>query len=266
MTDASAIAADPRVDVTIDEHVAVMRLCDVARKNAMTEALGDAVRDAVQGLRQRQDVRAVVVTGAGDAFSAGGDVAMLERLRQVTFAEARRHMLGFYARYLSLLDLEVPTIAAVRGPAIGAGLCVATACDLMIVADDATLGFNFVSLGLHPGMGATYLLPRRVGHQRAAELLFSGRRFTGNDAVAMGLALKAVAADDVVNHAMGLARQIAKQSGEAVRGLARSLELDREALRAALEREATAQAGSYASDDLREGLAALRERRAPRFG
>lgn len=262
----SEVESGPRVEVTVEAHVAVMRLRDSARKNALTEALGDAVRDAVQGLRQRQDVRAVVVTGAGDAFSAGGDVAMLERLRHATFAEARRHMLAFYARYLSLLDLEVPTIAAVRGPAIGAGLCVATACDLMVVATDATLALNFVSLGLHPGMGATYLLPRRVGSQRAAELLFTGRRFSGADAVAMGLALQAVAADDVVDTAVQLATQIAQQSGEAVRSLVRSLELDRDALRVALEREATAQAGSYASDDLREGLAALRERRAPRFG
>jgi enoyl-CoA hydratase/carnithine racemase len=174
-------------------------------------------------------------------------------------------MLAFYARYLSLLDLGVPTIAAVRGPAIGAGLCVATACDLMVVADDATLAFNFVGLGLHPGMGATYLLPRRVGPQRAAELLFTGRRFAGSDAVAMGLALEAVPSEGVVARAVGIARQIADQSGEAVRALCRSLELDRDALRTALEREASAQAGSYASDDLREGLAALRERRTPRF-
>ncbi len=256
----------PRVEVTFEGHVAILRLDDVARKNAMTEALGDAVRDAVQGLRYRQDLRAVVVTGAGDAFSAGGDVAMLERLRRATFAEARRHMLAFYARYLSVLDIEVPTIAAVRGPAIGAGLCVATACDLMVVATDATLAFNFVNLGLHPGMGATYLLPRRVGSQRAAELLFTGRRFSGTDAVTMGLALQAVPADDVVATAVRLASQIAQQSSEAVRSLVRSLELDREALRAALDREATAQAGSYASDDLREGLRALRERRPPRFG
>jgi enoyl-CoA hydratase/carnithine racemase len=255
----------PRVDVAVEDGVAVLTLVDVVRKNAMTEALGDAVRDAVLALRQRNDVRAVVVTGAGEAFSAGGDLAMLEQLRQASFAEARSHMLAFYARYLSLLDLDVPTIAAVRGPAIGAGLCVATACDLMVVADDATLAFNFVGLGLHPGMGASYFLPRRVGHQRAAELLFTGRRFTGRDAVAMGLALDAVTAEAVVGRAVGLARQIATQSGEAVRALCRTLEVDRTMLRAALEREASAQAGSYASDDLREGLAALRERRAPRF-
>jgi enoyl-CoA hydratase/carnithine racemase len=255
----------PRVDVVVEDRVAVLTLDDAARKNAMTEALGDAVHDAVLSLRQRHDVRAVVVTGAGTAFSAGGDLAMLERLRQASFAEARSHMLAFYARYLSLLDLGVPTIAAVRGPAIGAGLCVATACDLMVVADDATLAFNFVGLGLHPGMGATYLLPRRVGPQRAAELLFTGRRFAGSDAVAMGLALEAVPSEGVVARAVGIARQIADQSGEAVRALCRSLELDRDALRTALEREASAQAGSYASDDLREGLAALRERRTPRF-
>jgi enoyl-CoA hydratase/carnithine racemase len=100
---------------------------------------------------------------------------------------------------------------------------------------------------------------------RAVELLYPGRRFSGTDAVTMGLALEAVAADAVVARATTIARDIATQSGEAVRALKRSLEIDREALRAALEREASAQAGSYASDDLREGLAALRERRPPRF-
>lgn len=261
----SGAGAGVGVDVVVADGVATVTLRDEARKNALTEALGDALQAAVMGLRQRLDLRAIVVTGAGTAFSAGGDLAMLERLRQSSFAEARGHMLSFYARYLSLTDLEVPTIAAVRGPAIGAGLCVATACDLMVVADDATLAFNFVGLGLHPGMGATSLLPRRVGPMRAAELLYTGRRFSGKDAVTMGLALEAVAADAVVARATAIARDIATQSGEAVRALKRSLEIDREALRAALEREASAQAGSYASDDLREGLAALRERRPPRF-
>jgi enoyl-CoA hydratase/carnithine racemase len=246
--------------------VATVTLDDAARRNALTEALGDRLREAVAALCADAAVRAVVVTGAGDAFSAGGDLAMLEHLRTVPFAAAKAHMLAFYARYLSLLDLPVPTIAAVRGPAIGAGLCVACACDLVVVAADSKLAFNFTSLGLHPGMGATLLVPRKVGAQRAAELLFTGRRFDGLEAARIGLAVDAVDADDVLPRARALAAQIARQGPLAVRDLKRNLAVDRVALGEALEREAAAQAASYGSADLAEGLAAARERRAPRFG
>ncbi len=258
--------SQPRVDLAFSSTgVVTLTLDDLPKKNMMTEALGDAVAAAVAGLRLREDVRAVVVTGAGDAFSGGGDLAMLERLRQSSFAQARAHMLDFYARYLSLLDLEVPTIAAVRGPAIGAGLCVACACDLVVVADDATLAFNFVGLGLHPGMGATALLRRKVGDQRAAELLLTGRRFRGSEAAEIGLAVQAVPAGDVLSRAQALAEQIASNSPTAVRELKRNLSVDSASIRSALEAEASAQARSYQSADMAEGLAALREKRPPTF-
>ena len=124
--------------------------------------------------------------------SAGGDFKMLEALRSAKFEEARQHMLAFYARYLSILDLEIPVVAAIEGPAIGAGLCVALACDLVVVAEDAKLALNFVALGLHPGMGATYLVPHRLGAQRAADLLLTGRRFDGKEALALGLAANGI--------------------------------------------------------------------------
>ncbi|MBM4421564.1 MAG: enoyl-CoA hydratase/isomerase family protein, partial [Chloroflexi bacterium] len=121
------------LQVVRDGTVVTLVLDDVPRKNAMTPELGDALREAVRSLASDAEVRAVVLTGAGGAFSAGGDLRMLERLRGVSRDESREFMRGFYARYLSILDLEVPTIAAVEGAAIGAGLCVALACDLCIV-------------------------------------------------------------------------------------------------------------------------------------
>lgn len=259
---ASPSAAAARV--LMADGVATVIL-DAARKNAMTEELGDRLRDALTPLSTDPSVRAVVVTGAGDAFSAGGDLAMLERLRQSTAEEARAHMRAFYARYLSLLDVPVPTIAAVRGPAIGAGLCVALACDLLVVAEDAALALNFVKLGLHPGMAATLLAPLRLGRQRAAELLYTGRRFDGREAVQMGLALEAVPEDRVLSRAQALAADIATSAPLAVRALKRGLRLDEDALERALEHEARSQAESYGSEDLGEGLAALRERRAPKY-
>jgi enoyl-CoA hydratase/carnithine racemase len=174
-------------------------------------------------------------------------------------------MLAFYSRYLSVTRLPVPIIAAVEGAAMGAGLCVAMACDLCVVDDAAKLGFNFTQLGLHPGMGATYLVPRRAGAQRAAELLYTGRRFSGRDAVPLGLALEAVPATEVRPRALTLARTIASSAPLAVRGLKQALGVDRVALQQALEHEAREQAISYGSADLAEGLAATSARRAPVF-
>lgn len=255
----------PHVQLEIHDHVATLTLDDARRRNAMTPALGDALQDAVALIKKDAAVRAVVLTGAGDAFSGGGDLAMLEKLREGSFMQARDFMLGFYRRYLSIAELEVPTIAAVRGAAIGAGLCVALACDITVFDESAKLAVNFVQLGLHPGMGSTYLLPRRAGAQRGAELLYTGRRFDGREAVAMGLGLEAVAGDRVLARAKEIAAQIAANAPLAVRGIKESLGVDRVALQRALEHEAFRQAESYASADLGEGLACATSRRTPVF-
>lgn len=255
----------PSVDARLADGVLTLVLDDAARKNAMSPELGDALAAQVERHRGSPDVRAAVLTGAGGAFSAGGDLAMLERLRRASREEARDFMLGFYRRYLSVLDLGVPVVAAVVGPAIGAGLCVAMACHLCVVDEDAKLALNFAQLGLHPGMGATYFAPRRLGPQRAAELLLGGRRFDGREAARIGLALEALPAGEVLPRAEALARSFAANAPLAVRALADELGPDREALARALAREADEQATSYASEDLGEGLRAAAERRAPRF-
>lgn len=254
-----------RVELEQSGGVATLTLSDLARKNAMSPELGDALEARVRELVGARELRAVVLRGAGGTFSAGGDLSMLERLRAGTFEDNRRFMLSFYGRYLSILDLPVPVVAAVEGAAIGAGLCVALACDVLVVADDAKLALNFVQLGLHLGMGATFLAPLRAGVQRGAELLLSGRRFDGAEAVKLGLALESVPAADVDGRARAHAERFAAGAPLAVRALKKNLALDRVALHAALEREALAQAESYASADLGEGLAAAQQRRAPRF-
>ncbi len=246
--------------------VVLVTLDDERRKNVMTPELGDALFVALASLEAEARsgaARAVVLTGAGGAFSSGGDLAMLERLRGLPFTESHAFMLHFYRRFLSVLDVPVPTIAAVRGPAIGAGLALALACDVVVFAEDAKLASNFVALGLHPGMGTTYLLPARCGAERARELLFTGRRFDGAEAVRFGLGLEAVADAEVVPRALALASAMAKNGPLAVRATKRTLGLDRAALERALEREAFAQAESYTSAELGEGLAAAKEKRLP---
>lgn len=256
-----------------DGGVAVLTFCDPDRRNAMTQAMGRAFAARVAELAVDPDVRAVVLTGAGRAFSAGGDLGMIRSRSDEGRADPERArngirdtMRGFYGLFLGVRDLPCPTVAAIQGAAIGAGLCVALACDLRIAARDAKLGLNFTKLGLHPGMGATWTLPRIVGPTRAAELLYSSRVIRGEEAEAMGLVSRAVEREEVLPAARALAGEIAANAPIAVRGVKRSLEGALDAtLDEQLAREAEEQARCFASSDVREGLAAARDRRDPVF-
>jgi enoyl-CoA hydratase len=252
-----------------DDGVAVLTLDDPERRNAMTEAMGDDLAARAEELADDADLRVVVLTGAPPAFSGGGDLGMLEDLGQRTRDDgfdATGFMEAFYRRFLSVRSLPVPSIAAINGHAIGAGLCVALACDLRIVAAEAKVGLNFARLGLHPGMGGSWFLPRILGAQQAAAWLYTGQLVTGAAAAAQGLALSAPPADDVLAEALALARRVAEASPVVVRQLKGNLAaVEHRDLDAALLAEAQAQAVSYGTDDLVEGLAAARERRAPVF-
>jgi enoyl-CoA hydratase/carnithine racemase len=240
----------------------------------MTEAMGQSLASAVAAVAAEPEVRAVVLTGAGEAFSAGGDLAMIEaRAREgrthpgePTRSTNRAAMRSFYELFLSVRDLPCPTVAALHGPAIGAGLAVALACDLRVAARDAKLGLNFSRLGIHPGMGSSWTLPRLVGPAHAADLLLTGRVLDGAEAERIGLVNCALPRDEVLPRALALAEQIAACAPLAVRGarlaLARAESVD---LASQLDFEAEQQALCYETADLAEGLAAARERREPRF-
>lgn len=252
-----------------DDGIALVTLNDPGRRNAMTVEMGRALQATFEDLATDADLRVAVLTGAPPAFSAGGDLAMLEDFARRTRDEgfdASEDMRAFYQRFLAVRDLPVPVVAAVNGHAVGAGLCIALACDLLLVADEATVGLNFARLALHPGMGGSWLLPRRVGWQRGAEWLYTGRLVSGSEAATAGLALRSLPADEVVPAALDLAGEIATSSPLVVRQLKRSLEQAATAtLAEQLDHEAAAQAVNYGTEDLVEGLAAGRERRAPRF-
>ena len=241
--------------------VVVVTLNQPQKKNALTAPMGDALVDLVSDLSSREDLRCVVLTGAGDAFSAGGDFTFL-RERTAASRESNRHeMKAFYDRFLSVRRLPVPTIAAMQGAAIGAGLCLGLACDMRICAEDAKLGATFVGLGLHPGMGATHFLPQIVGPQNASRLLLTGEIVLGWEAKQLGLVMEALPRDAVLPHALKLARTIASQGPVAVRTCVRSLRLAHEdMLHRSLWREADAQADCYATDDLKNGLDAIQNR------
>lgn len=240
-------------------------------RNAMTPAMGEAIQAAVAEINADSNSRVVVVRGAGKAFSAGGN---LERLR----ADAEAGQSGgrssdgigggrsFYKLFLSIRDLEVPSIAAINGHAIGAGLCFALGCDLRIVHEKAKLGMTFVKLGIHPGMAATWNLPRIIGSARAAELLFTGRLIDGREAAEIGLASR-VAGDDFDQVVDDLAGQIASSAPIAVKALKQTLRgtFDRD-IEEAIAIEADAQAMTFETRDALEGITAIQEKRSPEFG
>ncbi len=170
-----------------DAGVRELRLNDPARRNAMSMALGNALRAAIARCEE-DDVRVVVVTGAGTAFCAGADLPELFGDPDQPLPRMRERLTDYYRAFLDLYDLPVPTVAAVNGPAVGAGLNLALACDLRIAGHDATFGATFARIGLHPGGGCTWFLVRQLGYARALQTLLRGQTLDASRAVADGLA------------------------------------------------------------------------------
>lgn len=265
--------SSPLILIERDGDVATLTFNDPDHRNAMTRAMGEAFAREIGGLARADGLRAVILTGAGRAFSAGGDLGMIEERAAQGAAEpgiARRAiratMRDFYELFLSVTALPCPSIAAINGHAIGAGLCVALACDLRIASSQAKLGLNFTKLGLHPGMGATWTLPRIVGHAQAAELLYTSRIFDAEEACRMGLVSRTLPSEEVVPTARRLASEIGLCAPIAVAGVKRALaRSDATSLQDQLSFEASEQAICFETRDVREGLAAARERREPKF-
>src|SRR3954452_16563207 len=179
-------AAHLRVERPSD-GVVLLVLDNPDQRNAMSGPMTDAWEDAVRELKQDRDVRTVVVTGSGTAFCSGGDPRWIAGEPDAPVHRLRDRMLGFYRSWLSIRELEVPTVAAINGPAVGAGLCLALACDLRYAAASARMSVPFVRLGMHAGMAATYTLPNVVGEAHARDLLLTGRMVGADEAFRMGL-------------------------------------------------------------------------------
>jgi enoyl-CoA hydratase/carnithine racemase len=248
-----------------DGFVGVIAMNRPDNRNSMTAELLDAFGAAAAAARADREARCVVVVGSGSCFSAGADFkAQVQRGGEPRLPHERSY--AMYEPFLAVLDIEVPVIAAMNGHAVGGGFGLALLCDIRLACRSAKYGANFCRLGLAPGLGISYLLPRLVGASRAAELLYTGRLITGEEAVACGLASRALEADAVLPAALELASEIATSAPLAVRATKRSMAdgLGWDARRAAW-REAFAQAATVATEDFQEGVAALLDKRAPRF-
>lgn len=255
------------MSVTLERHgaVALLRLDRPEKLNAMTHPMGDALAEHVSALSADAGVRAIVLAGTGRAFSAGGDLDFLERNAAQAPVANEAEMAGFYRKFLAVTRAEVPVIAALHGRATGAGLCLALGCDLRVAGADAVLSVNFTRLGLTPGMGGTWSLPRLVGPAVAADLLYTGREVGPEEALRLGLVNRVAPEGQHEAEALRLAEAIAANGAEAVRATKRLLAgSPGRDLPGQLDAEAVAQARAFASPELAEGLARLRARRAAR--
>lgn len=256
--------SEPAVLYGVEDHVATITLNRPENRNSMTPDVLSGLAEAVASARADREVRCVILTGRGRSFCAGADF----KSRPAVDEQLAPHERSFrmYAPFLSVLEIEVPTIGALNGHAIGGGLGLAVVCDLRVANREAKYGANFVRLGLHPGMATTYLLPRLMGLPRAAELLLTGRIVTGAEAALLGLVNDAVEPDAVLPRAQALAREIATAAPLAVRWTKQSIyrHADFDPVSAA-RYEALVQSRSLETADAQEGVRALLEKREPRF-
>jgi len=248
------------------DGVVLVTLSQPDRRNAMSDRMTVGWPRLIAALRADTSLRAVVVTGAGRAFCSGGDTGWIGAEPDASVADLRTRMLGFYRGWLSIRDLEVPTIAAVNGAAIGAGAALALACDLRYASASARFAVPFSQLGMHPGMATTWLLPEVVGLAAARDLLITGRVVDAEEMLRLGLVSSVSGDDGFVDGVLRVAHSVASAAPIAVRlskaALAGGSHADYET---ALQWEALAQSVTLATADLQEGLAAAREKRPPTF-
>ena len=262
--------SDQAVLYEVEDRVATVTLNRPENRNSMTPDVLSGLSDAMSRVQQDPEVRCVVITGTGKSFCAGADfksgLPLGDNEEEGQYMAPQERTYRMYGHFLSILDVEVPTIAAMQGHAIGGGLGLAVVCDLRIANEEARYGANFVRLGLHPGMATTYLLPRLMGVTRGIEFLLTGRIVSGAEAAEAGLVNYATPVDQVLPRAQEIAREIAGAAPLAVKWTKRSIYqgLDWDPRRAA-RHEASEQSRTFETQDSKEGVAALLERRAPDF-
>lgn len=247
------------------DQVGLLTLNRPDNRNSMTPALLDAFTSAIGEAAGDEEIRCLVITGKGRCFSAGADFrSEIQRFAEGALPFERSY--AMYAPFLAVLDVAVPVIGALNGHAVGGGFGLSLLCDIRYGTKGAKYGANFARLGLHSGLGISFILPRLVGVSKAAELLFTGRLVLGDEAERIGLVSEALEADEVLPRAMALAREIAAAGPTAVRTMKATLYrgLDWDVRHAAMH-EAHVQAATLLTDDAQEGMRALLEKRDPEF-
>ncbi|HYA96961.1 MAG TPA: enoyl-CoA hydratase-related protein [Methylomirabilota bacterium] len=257
----------PLVLVSQAERVATLVLNRPERLNALNGELAAAINEALGRIAEDKGVRAVVMTGAGRAFCAGGDLAAIRAGRDSgDLARLEPILRGGMQMVLRMRTMPQPVVAAVNGPAAGAGMNIALAADIRIAAADATFGQNFAKVGLFPDYGGIHFLPQLVGPSRAAQLFYTGDMIDAQTALQIGVINRVVPPERLEAEARALAQKIAAGPPIAVQAVKRAIfGTERAELEAALETEVRQQMLCFQSEDCGEGVRAFFEKRAPKF-
>ena len=263
----AAPAADPEVRVRVEDRVAVVTLNRPEARNALTREMKRTLARVIPELGADPAVGCVLLTGAGRAFCAGGDTRTMARDGRLPAPEERkRELRAEHAIPLALHRLEKPTVAALPGPAAGAGLALALACDLRVASESAFVATAYARLGLSGDYGGSWFLTRLVGTARARELYFLGERLDAAACERIGLVNRVVPDAQLEQEALGWARRIAAGPPIALRlmkdNLNRALVHD---LEAALDLEADRMVEGAQTEDYLEAVLAFAEKRAPVF-
>ncbi len=253
-----------------EDGIVVATMNQPETRNALTG--NTAIEEIVQlcaDIRQDAGVKVLILTAAGPIFSSGGNVKDMRRFFDDALTPERiceEYRQGIQRIPLALHGLDVPVICAVNGPAIGAGLDIACMCDIRIAADTATFAESFVRVGIVPGDGGAWLLPRAVGMARASEMAYTGEAISAQDALAWGLVSRVVPAAELLPAAKTLAAKIAANPGGVMRMTKRLLrEGQHSSLASLLELSASYQALAHKTAEHREAVTAFIEKRTPRF-
>lgn len=252
-------------------HIVTLTMSQPEQRNPLTgnRAVSEFL-EALERISADASVRAVVLTGEGSAFSAGGDIRKMKEqaFEDVNGMRIRDDYRGGIQRLpLALFNLEVPVIAAVNGPAIGAGLDLACMCDVRIASEKARFAESFVKMGIVPGDGGAWLLPRVIGLSRSAELSFTGRMIDARTALAWNLVSQVVPHDDLLPAANQLAEEIAANPPQATRMTKRLIREGMQmSLASLLDVSAAYQALAHQTADHREAVSAFLDKRMPQFG
>jgi len=249
------------------EGIATLVMNRPDRLNALNTDLSVALNEALGRLVEDASVRVVVITGGGRAFCAGGDLGMIGKGRATGETQELEPLLrsGMQA-VLKIRTMPQPVIAAINGPAAGAGMNIALAADIRIAAEEATFGQNFAKVGLFPDFGGTYFLPQLVGPAKAAELFYTGDMIDAKTALELGIVNRVVPAAQLEAEVKQLAQKIADGPPVAIRAVKKSLfGSEKKKLAEALEHEVQEQMRCFLSEDCGEGIRAFFEKRSPKF-
>lgn len=244
------------------EGIAKVTLNLPEKMNPLDLVMREELKDAFLKFQTDETVRVVVMTGAGRAFCAGGDITTM---KNVTAPTGRDRLKNIQKLVKAMIDLEKPIIAAVNGAATGAGFHLALACDLIVASEKAKFAESFVKIGLIPDMGGFFLLPSRIGLHRAKELMLTGRIIGAKEAFDLGLLNKLVPHEALEKEVMELAQTFVKGPRRAYAMIKAALNSLPATLATVFEIEANMQSICFETDDFKEGMQAFLEKRVPNF-